>query len=95
MAICTPGQEYEAAFPYYQLPPPPPPKPPPEDPPPEELLDGELTMVELVELMVLEKDLEKECMDWYPLAERYQLGAGTSRVSNLSAHLSRCPNAMA
>ena len=47
----------------YQLPPPPPPKPPPENPPPPppELpeLEGELTIVDWVDLMELLKDLEK------------------------------------
>ena len=43
----------------YQLPPPPPPKPPPEEPPPElPLLEGELTILDLVLAMAWEKDLE-------------------------------------
>ena len=56
---------HSSPFTNHQLPPPPPPKPPPEDPPPplEELLEGELTIVELADDIVLEKDLEKLFME--------------------------------
>lgn len=80
----------------YQLPPPPPPKPPPEDPPPpEELLEGELTIVDFADAMLLENELEKLFMVNRPVDEEYQSGGCKFSDSNFLAHLSNMPNARA